>query len=62
MNRDKYWFLILFLLLFGCARRQPQSTAPIFDEKADARHDIATAITNAEGSQRNIVLIFGANW
>jgi len=60
MNPRKYWFLILFLLFFGCARKQP--TAPIYDEKADARHDIAAAIQNAEGSQRNIVLIFGANW
>lgn len=60
MNRPKYWFLILFLLLFGCARKQP--TASIYDEKADAHRDIATAIANAEESQRNIVLIFGANW
>jgi hypothetical protein len=60
MNCHKYWFPILFLLFFGCARKQP--TAPIFDEKADAHRDIAAAIANAEGSQRNIVLIFGANW
>ena len=61
MNRPKYWFLILFLLLFGCARRQFNST-PIYDEKADAHRDIAAATTNAEGSKKNIVLIFGANW
>ena len=60
MNRPKYWFLILFLLLFGCARKQP--TASIYDEKANAHRDIAAAISNAEGSQKNIVLIFGANW
>jgi hypothetical protein len=60
MNRRKYWFLILFLLLYGCARKQP--TASIYDEKADARRDIAAARADAEGSQRNIVLIFGANW
>ena len=60
MNRPKYWFLILFLLIFGCARKQP--TASIYDEKADARRDIAGAIAHAEGSQRNIMLIFGANW
>ena len=61
MKRSKYWFLILFLLLFGCARKQ-STTASIYDEKADAHRDIAAAIANAEGSQRNIVLIFGANW
>jgi len=61
MNRSKCWFLILFLLFFGCVRKQP-TTAPIYDEKADAHHDIAAAIANAEESKRNIVLIFGANW
>jgi protein disulfide-isomerase len=60
MNSPKYWFLILFLLILGCAAKQ--STAPIYDEKADARRDIAAAIAKAEGSKRNIVLIFGANW
>ncbi|MFZ0962830.1 MAG: hypothetical protein WAO35_18330 [Terriglobia bacterium] len=61
MNPRKYWFLILFVFLCACARKQPPA-APIFDEKADAHRDIAAAITNAEGSRRNIVLIFGANW
>jgi len=61
MNRPKCWFLILFLLFFGCARKQP-TTAPIFDEKANAHRDIAAAIANAEGSKRNIALVFGANW
>ena len=60
MNRPKYWFLILFLLVLGCAAKQPSTS--IYDEQADARHDIAAAIANAEGSKRNIVLIFGANW
>jgi len=60
MNRRKYWFLILILLIFGCAPKQP--TASIYGAKADAHRDIAAAIANAEGSQRNIVLIFGANW
>ena len=60
MNPPRYWFLILLLLVIGCAAKQP--TTPIYDEKADARHDIAAAITNAQRSNRNIVLIFGANW
>jgi hypothetical protein len=60
MNHPKYWLLIMFLLLFGCARKQP--TASIYDEKADAHRDIAAAIANAGEGQRNIVLIFGANW
>ena len=60
MNPPKYWFLILFLLVIGCATKQP--TTSIYDEQADARHDIAAAISTHEGSKRNIVLIFGANW
>jgi len=60
MNRSKYWFLILFFLVIGCAGQQP--TASVYNEKADAHHDIAAAIANAEESKRNIVLIFGANW
>ena len=60
MNPPKYWFLILFLLALGCAARQPSDS--IYNEQADAHHDVAAAIANAEGSKRNIVLIFGANW
>jgi hypothetical protein len=60
MNRSKYWFLILFFLVIGCAGQQP--TTPIYNEKANAHHDIAAAIANAGESKRNIVLIFGANW
>ena len=61
MDRSKCWLLILFLLFFGCARKQT-TTATIYDEKADARRDIAAAIAGAEESHRNIVLVFGANW
>jgi hypothetical protein len=60
MNRPKYWFPILFLLALGCVGQQP--AASIYDEKADAHHDIPAAIANARESKRNIVLIFGANW
>ena len=60
MNPRKYWFLILFLLVIGCAGKQPP--ASVRDEKADAHRDIAAAIAIAEQSKRNIVLVFGANW
>lgn len=67
MNRTKYLLLIPFLLLFGCARKEAGSTeagssSPIYDEKADARADIAAAIAKAGESNRNVVLIFGADW
>jgi len=60
MTRPKYCSLILFFLVLGCARKQPST--PIYNERADARHDIASATVNSEGSKRDIVLIFGANW
>ncbi len=67
MNHSKYWLLVLFVLLFGCTRKEAGSTeagssAPIYDEKADARADIAAAIAKAGESNRNVVLIFGADW
>lgn len=35
---------------------------PPYDEKADARQQIATAIAEASKAQKNIILVFGANW
>jgi len=60
MNPPKFWVLILFLFVIGCAGMQP--AVSVYDEKTDAHHDVAAAIANAEASKRNIVLIFGANW
>jgi len=60
MTRPQYCLLVLFLFVAGCAGKQP--AASVYDEKADAHHDIAAAIATAGESKRNIVLIFGANW
>ena len=60
MNLPRYWFLLLVVLVLGCARNAP--SARIYDEKADAHHDIAAAIASAAPAGKNIVLIFGANW
>ena len=67
MYQPKLWVFVLFLLILGCARREhgiaeANSSSPIYDEKADARRDIAAAIANAKASKKNVVLIFGANW
>jgi len=35
---------------------------PPYDEKADAHQQIAAAIADASKAQKNIVLVFGANW
>jgi hypothetical protein len=60
MIRNKYWLLILVLLLFGCAQTQP--AAPIYDAKADAHRDVSRAIAEAETAKKHVVLIFGADW
>jgi hypothetical protein len=44
----KYCFLLLFLLTSGCAARQ--SSVSIYNEQADAHHDVAAAISTAEGN------------
>ena len=69
MKHAKFGMLILFLLVWGCAQKQPAATgsapsssSPIYDEHADAQRDIDAAIAKAEANKRNIVLIFGANW
>jgi hypothetical protein len=67
MNRTRGWILIPFLLSLGCAPKQPESasttsSAPIYDEGADAQRDVDAAIAGAERSGRNMLLIFGANW
>jgi protein disulfide-isomerase len=38
------------------------ATTPLYDEKADARHDISAAVIEAGKSKKHVVLIFGANW
>jgi hypothetical protein len=48
-------------LMLGAALVKAASN-PIYDEQADARQDIAAAISQASKTNRNIVLIFGANW
>ena len=60
MVNRKFGVLLFSVFVLGFARNQ--SRAPIYDEKADAHRDIAAAIAHAEGSKKNIVLIFGANW
>ena len=60
MNRPEFWIPLLLLLLAPAAADQP--TASIYDENADAHRDVAAAITKAQAAQRNVVLVFGANW
>jgi thioredoxin 1 len=61
MYRVRY-LLLGFLLFAGTAMAADE---PVYDEKADASQQIATAIAAASQRgkpARNIVLVFGANW
>jgi protein disulfide-isomerase len=60
MSCTKCWLLILVLLVSGGVLKG--STEPIYDEKADAQHDISAALAHAAQAKKNVVLIFGANW
>jgi thioredoxin len=54
-------FLAVCALALGAAVAAA-ATRPIYDEHADARHDVAAATSQAAKAGRNVVLVFGANW
>jgi thioredoxin 1 len=58
MPRLRNWVPMLLLL---CSIAMKGSDA-LYDEKADAHRDISAAISNAQKSGKNVVLVFGANW
>jgi hypothetical protein len=47
------------LLLIGFASAAEK---PLYDDRGDARQQVASAIADAARSQRNVVILFGANW
>ena len=51
-----------FLLLVLLACMTLGAERPPYDEKADAHQQIAAAIADASKAQKNIILVFGANW
>lgn len=56
---------LLFLITCGLALSASVAKAvsqPIYNEHANARQEIAAAISQASKTGRNVVLIFGANW
>jgi len=54
--------LLRFLPLFLLAGVIIAAEQPPYDEQADAHQQIAAAIAEASKAQKNIVLVFGANW
>jgi thiol-disulfide isomerase/thioredoxin len=55
----KYWVPVLSLIL--CSSILIGSDV-IYDETADAHHEVSAATANAEKAGKNVVLVFGANW
>lgn len=54
--------LVLAVMPLALAIVARGASRPIYDEHADARQEIATAVAEASKTGRNVVLIFGANW
>jgi photosystem II stability/assembly factor-like uncharacterized protein/thioredoxin-related protein len=56
--------VLLICGIIGCqqAAEEQQSRSPIYDESADARLDIETAIDEASRDGKHILLMFGGNW
>lgn len=61
----------LFLVGLAClavscrlfaAPEYPQLGPDIYDPKANGSADIAKALTTAQASHKNVLLVFGANW
>jgi protein disulfide-isomerase len=51
--------LVPFVVLAGALFAADQ---PPYDETADAHQQVASAIAEAAKAQKNVVLVFGANW
>lgn len=60
MNAKRYGLPILAMLALSGALKG--STEALYDEKADAHHDVSVAMAKAAKARKNVVLVFGANW
>jgi protein disulfide-isomerase len=56
-------FRVLLVSIFvAAAVAVPAASQSIFDEKANAHQEVASAIREASKTGKNIILDFGANW
>lgn len=55
-------YLPIAVALLSASSLAKAAGETIYDEKADARQQIAVAMAEASRSGKNVVLIFGANW
>ncbi|WP_442782410.1 thioredoxin family protein [Collimonas fungivorans] len=52
-----------FALCLGLLLAQAIAAAPLpYDEKADAKTDLTQALSQAQASHKQVILVFGANW
>ena len=54
--------LLLFCTLTRAAPEYPEMGPDVFDPKSDGHAQIAAALTTAKAAQKNVLLMFGANW
>ncbi len=52
----------LVAALFLIAGLSGATDQSLYDEKADAHRQVATALAEAARNSKNVVLVFGANW
>ena len=60
MIRARYFMGLLALTFFASLMGAAQGS--LYDVKADAHQQVATALAQAAKSGKSIVLVFGANW
>jgi len=59
----RYLTALALLVAFApVASAQTAGRKPLYDESADARADIAKAITDGQRDHKRILLVFGGNW
>lgn len=56
----KSFFAFLFSALLGVLVHG--ADAPVYDESADARAQVAQALAKAKAENRQLMIVFGANW
>jgi hypothetical protein len=60
MLRARYLLGLFAVLIF--AGLAVAADEPLYDEKADARQQVAAALTEAAKTGKNVILVYGANW
>lgn len=62
MNHRIFIWALAPLIAAGCATSNQYDGPGPFDKSADARSQVTSAIAEAHELDRNVLLVFGANW